>query len=209
MRLYDRVVGTPFVYDHIRPLIVGGVDMARVYERLQVTAADTVLDMGCGTGDALRYLTEFADYRGFDVDARAITAARRRAAGRAGVSFEARLVTADDVRGVAPTCAVLAGLLHHLPDEEAVGALRLLMSSPQLCRAVTQDPVIVAGDHVSNMLIRLDRGRYCRDAVGYRDLAERAGMRVVEDVVIRSSPDHGLENFFVMVLDPAFAQART
>lgn len=208
MRLYDRVVGIPFIYDRIRPLVVGGVDMTPVYDLLRATTTDTVLDVGCGTGAALRHLTGFAGYHGFDVDERVIAAARARAAGRPGVHFEARLVTEDDVRAIAPTRAVLAGLLHHLPDEEAIGVLRLLQASPRLGRTVVQDPVIVPGDRVSNLLIRLDRGRYCRDAEGYRDLAGRAGMRVVEDQVIRSSPDHGLENFFVMVLQPAAAPAR-
>jgi SAM-dependent methyltransferase len=207
MGLYDRIVGIPFIYDHVRPLIVGGVDMTPVYALLKASTHDTVLDIGCGTGDALRYLTGFARYRGFDGDERAIAAARRRATGGSDVSFEARLITEDDVRAIAPTRAILAGLLHHLPDEEAADVLRLLRVSAALGRVVTQDPVVIDGEHLGNMLTRLDRGRYCRDAGGYRDLAVLAGMRVVEDRVIRSNPDHGLANFFVMVLEPAPACA--
>ena len=68
MNLYQRVLGTPFVYNLVRPFAVGGIDMSPFYDRVQASAADVVLDVGCGTGDALRYLTDFARYEGIDTD---------------------------------------------------------------------------------------------------------------------------------------------
>jgi SAM-dependent methyltransferase len=201
--LYDRIVGTPFVYDHIRPLVVGGIDMAPVYGRLDTGGDAVVLDVGCGTGDALRYLTAFRAYHGFDVDERAIAAARAHAGERAGVRFEARMLTEDDVHTIAPTHVVLAGLLHHLDDAAAEAVLALVAGSPRLRRVVTQDPVVLPGQAVSNFLVRLDRGKFCRGESAYLDLATAAGLREQESLAIRSSPNHGLERFFVMVLEPA------
>ena len=34
MNLYQRVLGTPFVYNHVRPLVVGGIDWTPFYERV-------------------------------------------------------------------------------------------------------------------------------------------------------------------------------
>ena len=56
MSLYSRIVGHPFVYNRIRPIIVGGIDVSGAYELLKMDAGSTVLDIGCGTGAALDYL---------------------------------------------------------------------------------------------------------------------------------------------------------
>ena len=55
MSLYSRIVGHPFVYNRIRPIIVGGIDVSGAYELLKLDAGSTVLDIGCGTGAALDY----------------------------------------------------------------------------------------------------------------------------------------------------------
>src|SRR5262245_24452170 len=103
MSLYDRVLGLPFVYNRVRPLVVGGIDMAPVYDRLGVRPTDTVLDVGCGTGVALEHLGAFAAYAGFDTDPRALRAARARRPppGAGPVEFSEREVGEDDVRGIA------------------------------------------------------------------------------------------------------------
>src|SRR5207244_492249 len=68
MRLYERILGHPFVYDHVRPRVVGGIDMSPVYDRLGAGAGSSVLDIGCGTGDALNYLHAVERYVGIDLD---------------------------------------------------------------------------------------------------------------------------------------------
>ena len=42
--------------------------MTAFYESLEAEASDVIVDVGCGTGDALRYLPSFKSYHGFDVD---------------------------------------------------------------------------------------------------------------------------------------------
>lgn len=203
MDLYNRLTGSSFVYDHVRPFIVGGVDNSPGYELLDVHADDVVVDVGCGTGDALNHLTSFREYVGFDVDARAIEVARRRAArlGR-NARFEARELVAADLEALKPSRVMLAGLLHHLPDDAAVGLLSMLARAPSVRRIATVDIVFLDGEHLSNALAMLDRGRECRRVEGYTALARRAGLRVVEERIVRCHPTRGRAKYLDLALEP-------
>jgi len=88
MNLLRRALGAPSVYNRIRPLAVGGIDLSPFYRRLGADGASVILDVGCGTGDALNYLDGYARYVGFDTDEIAIRSARKRFGSRADVAFE-------------------------------------------------------------------------------------------------------------------------
>jgi SAM-dependent methyltransferase len=199
-RWYQKLLGHPFVYNRLRPWVVGGIDMTAFYESLEAGATDVIVDVGCGTGDALRYLSSFEAYHGFDVDARAIEFAVARAGGRPDVTFEARRVTSDDLASLRPSLVILAGLLHHLDDEQFVHLLELLAGTPSIRRIATQDVVYLPGERVSNLLARLDRGRYVREQDGYRALVERAGLRIESLRIARSQAESGRANYLIMTL---------
>jgi len=202
MGLFERFLGHPWVFDHVRPLAVGGVDMSHAYDRLGCTDASIVLDVGCGTGDALNHLRRFAEYVGIDTDARAIEVARERSRTRSNVRFECRLCTPADLRDTAPTHVALIGLLHHLTDQESLDLLRMLRESPRLERAVALDIVYLPRRPFNNLMARLDRGRFCRTPERYRALADAAGLNVVDQYLSRSHPTRGLVQYHVMVLVP-------
>ena len=73
----QQVMGHPFVYDVIRPMAVGGVDLSPLYDQIEDPDA-VILDVGCGTGSALRYLQRFERYTGMDTDPVAVEHARSR-----------------------------------------------------------------------------------------------------------------------------------
>lgn len=202
MAVLDRVLGTPWVYEYIRPLAAGGIDYSRAYERLRCDERSVVLDLGCGTGDALRYLRAFDSYLGIDTDERAIRYAKTRWAERKNAEFESRLCTPEDIRSVAPTHVAMMGLLHHLDDDQAVQILDMVRRSTRLSRVLTLDIVYIPGEWYNNFLARRDRGQFCREEAGYVSLAERAGFRVVGRSIDKSHPTFGLVKYSVLVLEP-------
>ena len=201
MKVFERVLGNPWVFENVRPLAVGGIDMSPAYHLLRCDSASIVLDIGCGTGDALRHLTGFSSYLGVDTDARAIRFAEQRWRDRANVRFECRTSTVEDMRVLAPTHVAMVGLLHHLDDQTALGLLGTLCESSRLVRAVSLDIVHVPGLLYNNLIASLDRGRYCRDAEGYVSLVERAGLKVTERMLVRSHPKRGLVRYFVLGIE--------
>ncbi|HEX3696188.1 MAG TPA: class I SAM-dependent methyltransferase [Polyangia bacterium] len=201
MSLYDRVLGIPFVYTRIRPLIVGGVDMSPSYRNLDVGPDDVVVDVGCGPGEALKYLSRFRALHGFDTDPRAIAFARKLAAGRPDVSFEARELVADDLTALQPTRVMMNGLLHHLDDTQAVSLLSMCARTPSVRRIATQDVVYLPGKYVSNLLAALDRGQYVREVEGYRALVAQAGLSIAHEEIIRSHPKGGRALYLIMALE--------
>ncbi|HKO94780.1 MAG TPA: class I SAM-dependent methyltransferase, partial [Polyangiaceae bacterium] len=187
-------------YDVIRPLVVGGVDLSPLYRQIQNPDA-VILDVGCGTGTALRYLDRFQSYTGMDVDPVAVQHARSRYAS-ANVSFSAQICTPEDVRRVAPSDVVLAGVMHHLNDDEVVGLLRSFLESRRLAQVLTADIVFLPRHPVGNLLARLDRGRFCRSEKGYLELVAQAGLTVRSRFIVRSRPRTGLGKYQYLTLVP-------
>ncbi len=200
--LYRKLLGHPFVYDQVRPRVVGGIDMRPLYDLLAGEARKVVLDVGCGTGDALKHLTELDGYLGIDTDPIAIDAARARYGDRPNVRFECRHLHARDVVDLAPTGVVLAGVLHHLTNEEGEGVLRMAAGSPRLVRIVTSDIVFLPGMLFNNVLAMMDRGRHCRHPDAYAAIARRAGLEVVHGESRPSSPGNERVQYHLMALAP-------
>lgn len=204
--LYTRVMGHPFVYDYVRPLAVGGIDLSPCYDALEVRPDDVVLDIGCGTGDALRYLPKFREYYGFDTDAQAIAAARRRPRSQAErVQFFDRTSTWSDFDRIRPTRVMMAGLLHHLNDAQALELLGWCSALASVVRVATLDVVFLPDRFVSNLLARMDRGEHVRTPEQYRDLVHRSSLRCASDRTFQSYPKTGLAWYYSMALEPARA----
>ena len=203
--LLKRLLGHPFVYDQVRPRVVGGIDMKRLYELLGDEGRRAVLDVGCGTGDALKHLTGVEQYLGVDTDPVAIDAARARFGDRPNVRFECRHLHAADVVDFAPTGVVLSGVLHHLTNEEAESVFQLALGSPRLARIVTADIVFLPGKLFNNVLAMMDRGRYCREPDAYAALARRAGLDVHSGMLMEASPGNDRVLYYVMALEPQAA----
>lgn len=200
--IYRKILGHPFVYDQIRPRVVGGIDMGPLYALIPAEARRSILDVGCGTGDALAHLSGFERYLGIDTDPVAIEAAKRRWGADPRVRFECRLVDARDVAELEPTAVILAGVLHHLTNDEAIGILRMATQSPRLACVVTNDILFLPGMLFNNVLAMMDRGRYCRTPDAYAALARDAGLEVVEAHPQRSAPDNEKVQYHVMLLRP-------
>jgi SAM-dependent methyltransferase len=201
MSFYQRILGHPFVFNRIRPLFVGGIDWTCLYEELDAGADSVVLDVGCGMGIAHQYLRGFREYHGFDTDPAAIDLARRNTAAP-NIHYQCRVLDEDDVRRIRPTHVLLSGLLHHLPDAEAVKLLRMCGEAPSVNRIATADTVYILGQHLNNLLAFLDRGRFVRRTEGFLKLAEEANIDVVRRQIVRSHPKNGRALYLIMTLAP-------
>jgi SAM-dependent methyltransferase len=202
MSFYQRLLGHPFVYDRIRPLVVGGIDWSPLYRNLEAGPGDVILDVGCGTGIAHQYLRGFASYHGYDTDPVAIEFAREKTGGP-NVRYECAVVTAADVVRIRPTRIILAGLLHHLSDDDCLGLLRMCGGVSSVKRIATSDVVYLPGEHVSNVLAYFDRGKFVRKRDRYLDLIRQAGLAIDREEIVRSHPRNGKALYLMTALEPA------
>lgn len=205
-RLYHRILGHPFVYEHVRPLVVGGVDYTTAWNDLDVGPDEVIVDVGCGTGDGHKHLKHYKAYHGFDTDPIAVDYARLRTAGRPNVHLNARLLVESDLQAIKPDKVMLGSLLHHLTDDEALGLLGMLARTPNLKRVTTVDNTPLPGKHLNNFFVRIDRGQHSRTAEGYMALAEKAGLKVTRTLLHRIHPTRGLMMLFLMRLEPPAAR---
>ena len=163
------------VYSLFRRLV--GRDSARlayVRDYLRVRSGERVLDIGCGTGDILRYLPPVS-YVGYDLSPTYIQRARERFGYRG--EFHCRAVD-DDLAGSEPSfdLAIAHGVLHHLNDNEAASlfrvAKRVLKPGGRL---VTFDGCFTNQQSLAaRCFLSLDRGRHVRDRAAYEALARTA-----------------------------------
>jgi SAM-dependent methyltransferase len=208
MSVYQKILGTPFVYNRVRPMVIGGIDMGPLYTRLGARPGDVVLDVGCGTGIALDFLGPVSAYVGVDTDPVALKFARARPASPGvDVSFREGLLTADDVEQLRPHVAVLSGLLHHVDDEGCVELLRMLRRSDRLRCVATLDITFLPNRLVNNVFSLLDRGQFCRHPGGYAALAREAGFVVEEGAVVPASPGNRRIAYWCMTLKPSGSAA--
>jgi len=199
--VYKKILGHPFVYERIRPRVVGGIDYTAFYELLDRESRTAIVDVGCGTGDALRYLDGCESYLGVDTDPVAIEVAKKRAANRPGFRFECRTLEAKDIHALAPTAVVLTGVIHHLSNEDAESVLAMAAASPRLRLVATLDIVFIPGRFYNNLLAMMDRGRFCRVPDAYADLARRAGFDVARAFTMPSAPGNEKVYYHGMVLE--------
>jgi hypothetical protein len=202
MRIYDKLLGHPWVYDVLRPAFLGGIDFRYPYQLLETAPTDVVIDIGCGTGAALNYLTIFKEFHGFDLDAGALKAFVHRH-GRAGITLYPSAVTRVDMERTQPTKGILAGVLHHLSDSEVHDLFDTLAHGGSIQRIMTVDPVYVPGICFSNVLAFLDRGRHVRREQQYRDLIQQSPFTIAS--LFTLSSNNGFARYVSMLLVPRAA----
>jgi SAM-dependent methyltransferase len=178
------VLSAAVVYDGFQRLV--GADKLRqtiARDYVLVGPHHRILDIGCGTGEILRFLPDDVEYVGFDASPEYIESARARFGDR-GTVF-AKLVTDTDLRGLGDFDLVMAmSVLHHLSDGESdhvfsLGAQALAEGG----RMFSNDPCLVPGQSpIGRAVIKRDRGQNVRSPEAYRALAEARFSNVTVDV---------------------------
>ena len=149
-----------------------------IEEYARVEPGMRVLDIGCGPGYVVQYLPKVC-YFGFDISPQYINYAKQKYGGRG--KFFAQRFDADMAGKLGPFDLILmAGLLHHLNDAEAVDLLDLSRRAiSSTGRLITLDPCYYARQSsVAKFLMKRDRGESIRESTEYVTLASRKFGRV-------------------------------
>lgn len=198
MRFYDKFAGLPWVYDNLRPILYGGLDFSETYSWLEENERETLVDVGCGTGSALRYLKSFKSYHGFDLDGAALNRFRK-IYPRDNVHLYYERFTKAHMERIRPDKALLIGLLHHISDTDARELLGLLGHGGWVKRIVTLDTLYAKGKWVNNVATYLDRGRFGRTEEGYLALVRDSPFHVARTGFVKAG--NGLVVFYGMCLE--------
>lgn len=184
----DNLLAVPVVYDSYQSLIGAPRCHARFISEMVVpTSGERILDLGCGVGASIRFLPNEMSYVGIDVSPSYIETARARYGGK-GTFICADASSVDPSSLGSFDRAFSFGVLHHLSDPAAAGAVELVR---RVVRPggmfITIDPCYVPGQSViAKFLIDNDRGRYVRDRVGFEHLVSSLGSvrsRIFDDLL--------------------------
>lgn len=132
-----------------------------------------ILDFGCGPARLLAIFPQIdaRRYVGVDTNYRYISRASR---AHPRATFVHLNSDSAHLRLQAATFdfAVLAGVLHHLPDEVALSSLRTIRTAlVEGGQLITIDPTWHS-HWISRALMKRDRGQFIRTEQGYRDLIQ-------------------------------------
>jgi Methyltransferase domain len=199
VNLYQHILGIPWIYDNVRPFLVGGINFQEGYSWLDLKPEDIVIDVGCGTGAAFDYIDPQTCYHGFDTDERALNKLRQNHPGP-NVHLYPTCLTEADVSRIRPTKVMLFGLIHHVSDNDTLSLLAALASSTTVQRIVSADVIFRPGKWINNLLASLDRGRHVRTEKGYRDLIAGSPFAIRDTKLLQSG--NGAAKYFVMCMEP-------
>ena len=174
MAVRDRLLAHQVWYHAFKEVIGADTSMKKiVQEHVAPVSGERLLDVGCGDGD-IRPLLGDVDYVGVDANEDYLRVARAR------TDPHTRFIAADvtELAGLGVKdfdVAIAVGLLHHLSTDQVqtlLGALAEVVRPGG--RLITVDPVFDPEQRTTaRVLASLDRGRYVRDAEGYRVLVDR------------------------------------
>ena len=168
----NRIFEYPYFYKYLRGLLHFGVRLTPIKEALMLQPGDSIIDLGCGTGDYSAIVqTPKCTYLGIDANEGCIKHAKKTYAN----SY--RRFKVLDIRKMRFgykefTKAIYLGMLHHLSDEENIAVLSEI-------KRITKERVIVmdlspgAWLFLNKMLCKFDRGTFLRTLEEQRTLIGR------------------------------------
>ena len=156
------------VFHYIRSLINGPRAVREVGAALAATPGERVLDLGCGAGGLSTVVP--GEYLGIDLNPGYLAFARWRF-GAPHRRFE--LLELSDLEGRETfDKAIMASVLHHLTDEQALAVLATLARIVRR-RLVVLDLDPESANGFQAFLIRHDRGKFPRPKAAQRALLAR------------------------------------
>ncbi len=179
------ILSAPMMYDLLQSALGAGKARRRFSrEYIRAREGDTVLDIGCGTGELLPHLPGGIEYHGFDLSPRYIEAARKRHP--RGGTFECMDIADYHPASGAPEADIVlaVGILHHLDDDLAAKLIRTAYDQLRPGgRFVSLDGTLIPGQStIARNLVLRDRGQNIRTPEAYAGLARQAFTEVTCDI---------------------------
>lgn len=172
-----RLLAVPRVYTWFQNQMAVSSARQQVAAFIAAHPGDTVLDVGCGPADILRYLPA-VDYVGLDLNPQYLAEARSRHPQASFFEMDIRALPPEWLQRFDRILA--QGVLHHFGDDDAVALLKRIGSllAPG-GRLITVDPAFARDQSViARVMAVLDRGRHVRTVEEYERLARRVFDRV-------------------------------
>ena len=169
-RLYQRIhrlFDHPSVFNAYQILVDGGKER-RIRRFLEETYFETVVDIGCGTGNWA--ITAKGSYLGVDVADEFIESARRRYANDPSKRFLQLDPTSESLPGEYDL-AQLVSVLHHLSDEQVDRLLERIV--PRIRYLFVLDLYPIPWNPVARFLYAADRGDHIREPADQKRLILR------------------------------------
>lgn len=204
-----HALALPGVYDTFQRLVGAYAWRNRVLQRFVFPAipqSGKLIDIGCGTAEALRFLPSEVEYIGFDRNPAYIHQARERY-GHLNAQFYCEELSLDFSMNGRPADVVLAlGLIHHLDDMQTLDLFKL---AKKMLRPtgflLTLDPVFDSQQSsLARYVISKDRGTAVRTERACKELALQEFSRV--EVFIDKNPLHIPYTGIVMKCRPDSAE---
>jgi SAM-dependent methyltransferase len=168
--LYRRIYHLfdhPAVFNAYQVLVDGGKER-RIRRFLKDTAYETVVDVGCGTGNWA--ITARGRYLGVDVSREFVQAARERYAEDPSKQFLELDPTSSEVPGEYDL-AQMVSVLHHLSDDQVARLLERIV--PHTRYLFILDLYPISWNPVARFLYAADRGDYIREPAEQKRLISR------------------------------------
>jgi len=166
------ILSIPFAYSLYQKIVFPRDKLIRDY--IKPYPGQKVLDIGCGTGNILKYLPE-ADYLGIDSSYEYIQTAKKQH-NRTRASFQhvgIHNIALDEVKHF--DIALAIGVLHHISDEEALSLFKTAQNALKPGgRLIAVEPCYVDDQSfLAKWIISKDRGQNVKDKNGYNQLASQ------------------------------------
>lgn len=181
-----KILELPSLYNFFQSLIGGDKHRREHYSKyFDLPPGSKILDLGCGTASLLRWLPDYIDYTGIDIEEKYIRWNLQNYH-RRGSFFLENVIANERKEWYSYFDAINAhGLLHHLSDEDCdillSRAWKYLKPNGYL---ITVDSAYHDRQHlVSRWLVSRDRGQNVKTANGYLEFAQRIFHNVKGEII--------------------------
>jgi len=186
-----HALALPWVYDAWQRLVGAYAWRDRVLQRFVspvIPQHGKLIDIGCGTAEAVLSLPRGVEYIGFDRNPAYIHKAQKRF-GHLNATFHLEELSLDFPMNGSPADVVLAlGLVHHLDDMQTLELFRLAkkLLGPGGFLLIVEPVYDPQQSWLARYVVSKDRGTAVRTEIGYKELALQVCSRV--EVFIDKNP---------------------